>query len=138
MLLSWQLSLTQALKKEPGGTRLWHLAKTLQKGVVTPRSSVSSREPGPGGLLPRSTTPKPRTHWFSSSSQRGLEEHGVVKVTVVDTEGWGLVLGAGLGSTGQPSPETFQCLAMCLQVGAMVPSGLRQSSCLLLVQVPGK
>lgn len=36
------------------------------------------------------------THWLSISSQRGAEGHGV-EVSVLDTVGWGVVLGEGLG-----------------------------------------
>lgn len=45
------------------------------------------------------------------------------------------------GGVWQPSlllSGTSQELAMSLQVGAMVPSGRRQSSVWLLVQVPGE
>lgn len=92
-----------------------------------------------GGHCPGVTTPSGGTHWLSISSQRGAGGHGV-EVGVVGAGEGGLVVAGGPVGAQQPSllvSGTSQALAMSRQVGAMVPSGRRQSSVWLLVQVPG-
>lgn len=81
-----------------------------------------------------------RTHGLSISSQRGSGGHGV-EVGVLGAGKGGLVVGGSPVGAQQPSPlllATSQDRAMSWQVGAMVPSGRRQSSLRLLVQVPGE
>lgn len=97
------------------------------------------REAGQANHCPGPPPQRP-THWLSISSQRGAEGHGV-EVSGLDPGVCGVVLGEGLGSTKQPLlpfPGTSQSLAMSWQSEAMVPSGRRQSSVWLFVQVPGE
>lgn len=89
---------------------------------------------------PRIAKPMGGTHGLSISSQRGAGGQGV-GVGVVGAEGRVPAVGGGLVGAQQSSlllSGTSQLRAMCWQLGAMVPSGWRQSSFWLLVQVPGE
>lgn len=111
--------------------RLWHSAKTLRAWAVR---LGQSRVLGPGRGPPSS---QGGTHRLSSSSQRGARGHGAEVGTV---DGLPVVGGTLVGAQQLASllSGTSQVLAMSWQVGAMVPSGRRQSSAWLLVQVPGR
>lgn len=112
--------------------RPWHPANTLQVGPVRGQGDAP-------GVADPDRQPTQRTHGLSISSQRGSGGHGV-EVGVLGTGKGGLVVGGRPVAAQQPSPlllATSQDWAMSWQVGAVVPSGRRQSSLRLLVQVPG-
>lgn len=89
--------------------------------------------PGSGprqGSRPSSAGPRGGTHGLCSSSQTGARRQGA-EDGVADLGARVLVVGVGVVGAQQPSlllSGTSQVAAMSWQVGAMVPSGLRQSS----------
>lgn len=116
-----------ALSEDPaaGAVRGWRTAESWARAGLD---------------APGRTNPQGGTHWLSISSQRGAGGHRVEK-GVVGIGAGELVVGGGPVGAQQPSlllSGTSQVLPMSWQVGAMVPSGRRQSSILLLVQVPGE
>lgn len=109
-----------ALRKEPAGR--------------------GGQRPGRGRAALTRTRPSGATHGLCSSSQRGAGGHGD-EAGVVGAEGEVPAVGGGRVGAKQPSRPlsgTSQWWAMSWQVAAMVPSGRRQSSVRLLVQVPGR
>ena len=86
------------------------------------------------GRRPRTTKPRGETHGLSNSSQRGAGGHGEEVGVAGGTGGWGV----GAPQSSLLLSLTSQVWAMSWQVGAVVPSGWRQSSVWLLVQVPGE